>query len=70
MEAKLGDLEEKFKSLASSGQILDSPAPSRAKASSFTPDYYMLRALGEVVSSAAVTHAQSMSRATSPITGP
>ena len=50
MEAKLGDLEEKFKSLASSGQILTSSAPSGAKASSSTPHYYMLGAFGEVVS--------------------
>ena len=69
MEAKLGALEEKFKTLASSGQILDSLAPSGAKASSSTPDYYMLGALGEVVSSAAVTRAQTVSRATPPTTG-
>jgi hypothetical protein len=64
MEAKIGALEERFKSLALSGQILDSPSTSRTKASSSTPDYYMFDALGQVVSSADVTCAQTVSRAT------
>ena len=55
--------------MASSGQILDSPSSSGAKVSSSTPDYYMFGASVEVVSSAAVTHAQCMSRATPSITG-
>ena len=63
MEAKIGALEERFKNLASSGQILDSPSSSGAQLSSLTLDYYMCGALGEVVSSAAVTRAQSISRA-------
>ena len=69
MEAKIGALEERFKSLASSGQILDSPSTSGTKDSSSTPDYYMFGASGQVVSSAAVTRAQTVSRATPSTTG-
>jgi hypothetical protein len=69
MEAKIGALEERFKSLALSGQILDSPSTSGTKASSSTPDYYMFGASGQVVSSAAVTRAQTVSRATPSTTG-
>ena len=61
LEAKVGALEERFKNLASSGQISDVPSSSGAQASSSTPDYYMFGASGEVVSSAAVTRAQSLS---------
>ena len=61
MEAKIGALEERFKSVASSGQILDSPSTSGTKASSSTPDYYMFGASGQVVSSAVVTRAQTVS---------
>ena len=57
IEIKIGALEERFKSLVSSGQILDSPSSSGAQASSSTLDYYMFGALGEVVSSAAVSQA-------------
>ena len=60
LEAKVGALEERFKSLASSGQILDSPSSCGAQSSSSTSDYYMFRASGEVVSSAAVTRAQAV----------
>ena len=69
LEAKIEALEERFKSLASSGQILDSPSSSTVKASSSTSDYYMFGASGEVVSSAAVTCAQSVSRAPPSTTG-
>ena len=62
LEAKSA-LEERFKNLASSDQILDSSSNFGAKANSSTPDYYMFRALEEVVSSAVVTRAQYMSRA-------
>ena len=61
---KIGALEERFKSLASSGQILDSPSTSRTKANSFTQEYYMFGTLGKVVSFAAVARAQTVSRAT------
>jgi hypothetical protein len=61
LETKVGALEERFKNLASSGQILDVPSSSGAQASSSAPDYYMFGASGEVVSSAAVTRAQSVS---------
>ena len=44
MEAKIDALEERFKNLALFGQILDSPSSSGARASFFTPDYYMFRA--------------------------
>ena len=60
LEAKLHALEKRFKNFASSGQILESPAPHGAKASSSTPDYYMFGASREVVSSAAVTRARSV----------
>ena len=69
LEAKIGALEERFKSLASSGQILDSPTSSGAQASSSTPDYYMFGASGEVMSSAAVTRAHDVLRATPSTTG-
>src|ERR1700738_3017940 len=65
----LQGLEERFKSLASSGQILDSPTSSGAQASSSTPDYYMFGASGEVVSSAAVTRGQAVSQTTPSTTG-
>ena len=68
LKAGIGALEERFKSLASSGQILDSPSSSSTKASSSTTYYYMFGASGEVVSSATVTRAQSVSRATSSTT--
>ena len=64
LEVKIGALEERFKSLALSGQILDSPSFFGAQGSSSTPDYYMYGASGEVVSSAAVTQTQTMSQAT------
>ena len=64
LKAKIGELEEKLKSLASSGQILDSPSSFEAKASSSTPDYYVFGASGEVVISVVVTPAQFVSRAT------
>ena len=64
MDAMIGALEERFKNLASSGQIFDSPSSSGAKASSLTPDYYMFGTSREVVSSAAVTRAQSVARPT------
>ena len=69
LEAKIGALEDMFKNLASSGQISDVPSSSGAQANSSTPDYYMFGTSGEVVSSAAVTHAQSVSRVTPPTTG-
>ena len=61
MEAKIGALEERVKSLASSGQILDSPSTSGTKASSSTPNYYMFGSSGQMVSSAAVTRAHIVS---------
>ena len=64
LEAKIGALKERFKNLASSDQILDSPSSSEAKASSSTADYYIFKASREVVSSAAVTRTQSVPRAT------
>ena len=64
LEAKIGSLEERFRSLASSSQILDSPSSSRAQASSSTPDYYMFGASGEVVSSTAMTRTPSVSQDT------
>ena len=64
LEAKIGALEERFKSLASSSQNLDSLSFSRAQASFSTSDYYMFGASGEVVSSAATTRAQALSQAT------
>ena len=69
MEAKIGALEERFKSLALSDQILDSPSSSGSHVNSSTPDYYMFGALGEVVNSTAVTHAQVVSQATPSTTG-
>jgi hypothetical protein len=69
LEAKVGALEERFKNLAASGQISNVPSFSGAQASSSTPDYYMFGASGEIVSSAAVTRAQYVSRATPPTTG-
>jgi hypothetical protein len=69
LEVKISTLEEKFKKLALSDQILDVPSSSGPKANSSTPDYYMFRVSGEMVSSAAVTRAQSVSRATLPTTG-
>ena len=69
IEIKIRALEEMFKNLASSGQILDSPSSSGAQASSSTPDYYMFRASGEVVSSAAVTRVQAVSQTTPSTTG-
>ena len=64
MEAKIEALEEKFKSLVSSCQILDSPSSTEARASSSTPDYYMFGTSGEVVSSVSATRAQAVSQAT------
>lgn len=55
LEAKFGALEERFKNLASSGQILESLAPLEAIASSSTTDYYMFKALVELVNLAVVT---------------
>ena len=68
IEAKIGALKEKFKSLVSSDQILDSPSTSGTKASSSTPYYYMSGASEQVVSSAAVRRVQTVSRATPPTT--
>ena len=42
LEAKINVVMENLKNLALFGQILDSPAPSRAKASFFTPEYYII----------------------------
>ena len=53
LEAKIGTLEERFKSLVNSS----------------TPYYYMFRASGEVMSSAAVIRAQTVLRATASTTG-
>ena len=64
LEANIGILKERFKILTSSGQILDLPAPSRAKAGSSAPDSYMFGASCEVIGLTAVTRAQSVSRAT------
>ena len=64
LEAKIRTLEKMFKSLVSSGQILDSLYSSRAQAISSTPDYYMFGASEKVVNSAAVIGAQIMLRAT------
>jgi hypothetical protein len=64
LEAAIDALEDRFKNLTSSGQILDLLSSSEAKASISTLDYYMFGASGEVVSSAAVTRVQSVSRAT------
>ena len=69
LDAKISALEEKFKNLASSDQILDLPSSSSAKVSSSTLDYYTFGALEEVVSSATMTCAQSVSRATPSTTG-
>ena len=69
LEAKIGALEKRFKNLALSDQILDSPSSSGAQASSSTLDYYVFKASGEVVSSAAVTRAQIVSRARPSTTG-
>ena len=49
LEVKFGALV-KSKILMSSGQILESPIPRGAKASSSTSNYYIFRALGKVVS--------------------
>lgn len=64
LEAKINTLEEKLKNLASSSQILDSPAPFRAKANSSTPDYSSSAVDEDVASLTIVMHAQSMLRAT------
>ena len=61
LEGNIEALEERFKSLASSGQILDSPFSFGAKASSSILDYYMFRASGEVMNSVALTCAQTVS---------
>ena len=61
-------MEERFKNLESSSQILESPAPPGAKASSSILDYYMFWAMRKVVSLAVVTHAQSVSQTTSSTT--
>ena len=45
-------------------EVRDSSFSSQTKASSSTPEYYMVEALGEVISSAAVIRAQFVSRAT------
>ena len=55
-------LEFGFKNLASSSQILESPAPPGTKASLSTLDYYMFGALGEVVSLAVVTTSSTTRR--------
>lgn len=54
---------ERLKNWTSFGQILGSQASSGAKDSSFTPNHYMFRALGEVMSSATVICVQSVSQA-------
>ena len=64
METNFGALEERFKNLASSGQMLELPAPPRTKASLSTFNYYMFGASGEVVSLVVVTRTQSVSQAT------
>ena len=69
LEAIVGAFEERFKNLASSGQISDVPSFFGARASYFTLDYYMFGASREVVSSTAVTRVQSVSRATPTTTG-
>jgi hypothetical protein len=50
LEAKIESVDEMFKNLASSSQILDSLSSSRGKESSSTLDYYMFGALEEVMS--------------------
>ena len=57
MEANIGALEERFKTLAS-------PSTSGTKASSSTQEYYMFGASWQVVSSASVTCAQTVLLAT------
>jgi hypothetical protein len=64
LEVKVGALKERFKNLASFGQILDVPSSSEAQFSFSAPDYYMFETSGEMVSSVAVTRAQSVSRTT------
>ena len=64
LEAKIGALKERFKNLASSGQILDLPAPSGAHANSLIINYYMFGTSGEVIGSTAVARAKFVSRAT------
>ena len=49
LDKNIGALEERFKKLASYGQILDLLAPFGDHASSSTPDYYMFRAKCEVM---------------------
>jgi hypothetical protein len=61
LETKVGAFEERFKNLASSGQILDVPSSFGTQVSSSAPDYYIFGASRKVVSSAAVTRAQSVS---------
>ena len=55
LEVKIVALKERFKNLASFGQILDSPSSFENLASSSTLDYYMFGALGKVGSSAVET---------------
>ena len=68
LEAKIGALEERFKSLASFGQIFDSPCSFGAQASTCTLDCFMFGTSGEVISSATVTRVQTVLRATPLIT--
>ena len=49
LEAQIDTLEEKFKKLAPTGQILDLPVSSKPHASSSTPDYYVFGASSEVI---------------------
>ena len=64
LEVKIEALEERFKSLALSDQIFDSPSSFGAQASSSTPDYYMFGASRKVVCSATVIRTQTVLRST------
>lgn len=55
LEAKIGALEEKFKTLASLDQVIDPHIASGAKIGPSTPNYYMHGASGEVMDSMATT---------------
>ena len=54
LEAQIDTLEEKFKKLAPTGQILDLPVSSKPHASSSTPDFYVFGASSEVIDWATV----------------
>ena len=69
METEIDALKERFKSLASTDHIWDSPPTSETKVNSSTPYYYMFRASKQVVSSPSVTRSQTVSRAMSTTTG-